>query len=65
MPKSKARIEKYENDNGDIIERTYDSNGNRLTYKDSTGFNLEYAYDEYGNCISGGNIKKMISITYI
>ena len=65
MPKSKARIEKYENDNGDIIERTYDSNGKELKYKDSSGHWNESTYDENGSCISGGEIKKMISITYI
>ena len=29
-------------------ERTYDSNGNELTYKDSDGYSSEYTYDSNG-----------------
>jgi YD repeat-containing protein len=35
--------------NGFSYERTYDSNGNQLTYKDSNGYSSEYTYDSNGN----------------
>jgi YD repeat-containing protein len=34
--------------NGYSWERTYDSNGNVLTYKDSDGYSSEYTYDSNG-----------------
>ena len=36
-------------------ERTYDSNGNELTHKDSTGFSDEYTRDSNGNIITYKN----------
>ena len=36
------------NSNGSWRERTYDSNGNTLTYKDSSGFWIERTYDSNG-----------------
>jgi YD repeat-containing protein len=35
--------------NGYSYERTCDSNGNVLTFKDSNGFSYEYTYDSNGN----------------
>jgi YD repeat-containing protein len=33
-------------------ERTYDSNGNELTFKDSRGYGWEYTYDSNGNVLT-------------
>jgi len=38
----------YESYNGRWIERTYDNNGNELTYKDSNGYWFESTYDDQG-----------------
>ena len=35
-----------------ICECTYDSNGNKLTYKDSDGFSCEYTRDSNGNVLT-------------
>ena len=35
--------------NGYSCERTYDENGNQLTYKDSFNYSEEHTYDENGN----------------
>jgi YD repeat-containing protein len=35
--------------NGYSYERTCDSNGNVLTFKDSNGYSYEYTYDSNGN----------------
>ena len=36
-------------------EYTYDSQGNKLTYKDSDGYSYEYTYDSQGNELSYKN----------
>jgi YD repeat-containing protein len=41
--------EYFKNLNGFSYERTYDSNGKLLTYKDSDGFSYECTYDSNGN----------------
>ena len=38
--------------NGDSGESTYDSNGNKLTYKDSNGDSYECTYDSNGNVLT-------------
>jgi YD repeat-containing protein len=38
----------YKGSDGYSYERTYDSNGNVLTFKDSTGYSSEYTYDSDG-----------------
>ena len=37
---------------GHSYECTYDSNGNKLTYKDSAGYGCEYTYDSNGNVLT-------------
>ena len=39
----------YDRPNGDWYEYTYDSSGNELKFKSSTGFWYEYTYDSNGN----------------
>ena len=38
----------YKGSDAYSYERTYDSNGNVLTFKDSTGYSSEYTYDSDG-----------------
>jgi YD repeat-containing protein len=40
---------------GYSYERTYDSNGNILTFKNSDGFRYEYTYDSNGNILTFKN----------
>jgi YD repeat-containing protein len=47
-------IERNDNNDGSRIPcgSTYDSKGNRLTYKDSNGYWYEYTYDSKGNLLT-------------
>ncbi len=48
--KEGEKVYEFENEcNGNWYERTYDSNGNKLTYKDSDGNWYEYTRDSNGN----------------
>ena len=49
---SKARIEKYKDENGLIVEKTYGKNGNLLS-SDSNGYCI--TFDENGNQLSYKN----------
>ena len=40
------------NSHGDSYERTYDENGNELTFKDSDGYSWEYTRDENGKILT-------------
>ena len=37
------------NSNGYSLEKTYDGDGNQLTFKDSNGYSCEKTYDKNGN----------------
>ena len=45
----------YINSSGYSYERTYDENGNRLTYKNSEGDSWERTYDERSNELTNKN----------
>ena len=47
--KAGVMIYKFIKCGDDSFEKTYDENGNQLTYKDSKGFSNERTYDENGN----------------
>ena len=47
--------EKTINEDGYWEERTYNENGNRLTFKDSNGYWNERTYDENGNLLTYKN----------
>jgi hypothetical protein len=42
-------FERFKNSDGFSTERTFDKNGNQLTYKNSNGYSWERTYDEKGN----------------
>ena len=42
-------FERFKDSNGFSFERTYNDEGNILTYKDSNGFSYESTYDDKGN----------------
>ena len=44
---------------GFSYERTYNSDGNKLTYKNSDGFSCEYTYDSNGNQLTYKNSNGM------
>ena len=48
-------FDRSEKENGYWNERTYDKQGNQLTYKDSNGFSTERIYDENGNQVTYRN----------
>ena len=48
----KKVYEFYKYSSGISYERTYDSNGKDLTFKDSNGFSYEYTRDSNGNVLT-------------
>lgn len=53
----KLVYEYYVYSNGNSVEKTYDSKGNILTYKNSKGFSYEYTRDSFGNELTYENSK--------
>lgn len=47
-----VKFKRVEFSGGYSTERTYDENGNELTYKNSYGYSYEFTYDENGRMLT-------------
>ena len=55
-------FERFKDSDGVSYERTYDDNGNVLTYKNSNGYSYESTYDDKGNELTFKNSKGCFKI---